>query len=405
MSDGSKSFSSLVHSIAISAQSAIQADWAAVLLRSEDGEWLVTSADTRQDAPFVRLRHNSQVPKWLESQDAVLRSADPFLDEPAVQFDEWDKALFGEHGVKLAAPISDGSNLIGLLVAGNGVAGDVYPVSALNYLKSISHVAGLAVSGHSDAGADDRSDPHADDQLLRRMAHDLKGPLATVMTYLDLLRQNKPGNLNDDQLTRVDKAGLSGRRLLRLLNDFVDFARLRSGSIGLERTEFELMSLVSEISDKLEPTLAGRSQNLRCTTPATDATIWADRARVTQMISILVANASRYSADGMPVDLEIWPEGNHLRVRVVDQGRGMSKDQVAKAFEPFDPDQPSRRSENDQTEAGSGLGLVLARGLAKLHGGELTLKSNTGEGTIAEIDMPVILAGEGSQLLEPPLQD
>ena len=57
----------------------------------------------------------------------------------------------------------------------------------------------------------------------------------------------------------------------------------------------------------------------------------------------------------------------------------------------------SRRSENDETEAGSGLGLVLARGLVRLHGGELTLQSSAGKGTIAEIEMPVVLAGEGSQ--------
>lgn len=396
MTDGSNSFSALVRNITLSVQSAMQTDWVAVLLRSDDGEWFVTSADTRQDAPFIRLRHNGQVPKWLEAQDAVLRAADPYRDEPAVQFDQWDDALFEEHNVQLAAPIRDGSNLIGVLLTGNGVAGGVFPVSALNYLKSLSDVAGLAVAGH--AIVNNETDNGAkDDQLLRRMAHDLKGPLATVMTYLDLVRQNKPGNLTDDQLTRIDKANRSGRRLLRLLNDFVDFARLRSGSIGLERTEFELASLAGELSDQLEPSLSARKQTLRCTVSPNKATIWADRTRVAQTISVLVSNASRYSTDGLPIDLEMWAEGNRLRVRVIDQGRGMSEGQLAKVFEPFDPDQPSRRSESDQTEAGSGLGLVLARGLVRLHGGELTLQSSTGKGTVAEIDMPVVLAGESGQ--------
>lgn len=397
MSDGPNSFSELVHSVAISVQSAIQSDWVAVLLRSEDGEWFVTSADTRQDAPFIRLRHNSQVPKWLESQDAVLRSGDPYLEEPAVQFDEWDDTLFEEHNVQLAAPINDGKNLIGVVLSGGGVAGNVFPVSALNYLKSISSVAGLAIAGHSLASGEEKEDDTAEDQLLRRMAHDLKGPLATVMTYLDLVRQNKPGNLTDDQLTRIDKANRSGRRLLRLLNDFVDFARLRSGSIGLERTEFELAELAAVVTDEMEPVLGARKQTLRCSVPPNKTTIWADRARVAQVISVLVANASRYSSDALPVDLEIWAEGNRLRVRVIDHGRGMSESQLSKVFEPFDPDQPSRRSENDQTEAGSGLGLVLARGLVRLHGGDLTMQSSTGKGTIAEIEMPVVLSGEGSQ--------
>lgn len=398
MSDGSNSFSSLVHNIAMSAQSAIQSNWAAVLLRSEDGEWIVTSADTRPDAPFIRLRHNGQVPKWLEAQDAVLRANDPFLAEPAVQFDEWDMALFAEHGSQLAAPIQGESGLIGVLLAGNGIAGNVYPVSSLNYLKSVSDVAGMAIAGHSfyaDAARAGSGD--GDDQLLRRMAHDLKGPLATVMTYLDLVRQNKTGNLTEDQVNRIDKASKSGRRLLRLLNDFVDYARLKSGSMGLDRTEFELASLAAEVSDQVAPALAARNQQLRCTTPSTGVTVWADRAKVAQMVLTLIANASRYSADALPVDVEIWAEGNRLRVRVSDQGRGMSREELAKVFEPFDADQPSRRSENDQTEAGSGLGLVLARGFAQLHGGRLLIQSSAGKGTVAEIDMPVVLAGEGHQ--------
>ncbi len=398
MSDGPNSFSGLVRSIATSAQAAIQADWVAVLLRSDDAEWFVTSADTRQDAPFIKVRHNSQVAKWLESQDAVLRVSDPYLQEPAVQFDEWDDALFDEHRIQLAAPINDGTGLIGIMVAGAGVAGSTYPVSALNYMKSLSAVAGLAIAGNAQFMFDDEEDDDAaEDQLLRRMAHDLKGPLATVMTYLDLVRQNKPGNLTDDQMTRLDKANRSGRRLLRLLNDFVDYARMQAGTVGLDRTEFELGDLASDITRELEQTLEARKQTLRCTVPPNKAIIWADRMRLTQIVSVLVGNASRYSADALPIDLEMWAEGNRLRVRVVDQGRGMTESQLAKVFEPFDPDQPSRRSENDQTEAGSGLGLVLARGLVRLHGGELTIQSSEGKGTVVEVSMPVVLAGEGSQ--------
>lgn len=394
MPEGSNNFSLLVHSIALSAQSAIQSSWAAVLLRSEDGEWFVTCADTRPDAPFIKLRHNSQVPKWLESQGAVLRANDTFLQEPAVQFDEWDEALFKGSGVQLAAPIAGEQGLIGLLVAGKGVAGNVFPVSAMNYLKSVSDVAGLAVAEHSGRSANPDEGHVTDDQFIRRMAHDLKGPLSTVMTYLDLVRQNKPGNLTENQLTRIDKAGRSGRRLLRLLNDFVDFARLRSGTLGLDRTEFEVASMVAEVSDLTMPAIEARGQTLRCTVPSDQVTVWADRQRVVQVITSLVANASRYSTDSLPVDLEVWAEGNRLRVRVSDQGRGLSSEQVKKVFEPFDPDQPSRQSESDQTEAGSGLGLVLARELVELHGGDLTLQSKIGEGTVAEFGMPVVLGGE-----------
>ena len=139
---------------------------------------------------------------------------------------------------------------------------------------------------------------------------------------------------------------------------------------------------------------SSRGQTLRCTVPSDQVTVWADRQRVVQVITSLVANASRYSTDSLPVDLEVWAEGNRLRVRVSDQGRGLSSEQVKKVFEPFDPDQPSRQSESDQTEAGSGLGLVLARELVELHGGELTLHSKPGEGTVAEFGMPVVLGGE-----------
>jgi signal transduction histidine kinase len=391
MTSGSQSFSSLVHSIAVSTQLAIQASWVAVLVRSDDGEWFVTAADTRPDAPFIRLLHNSQVPKWLEMEQAVLRSNHPFLDEPRVPFDEWDRALFRTFEAELAAPVMGEYGLLGLVVAGKGAAGSHYPVSHLNFFKSMADMAGMAVQGHVEKAPSRRDDG---DEILRRMAHDLKGPLATILTYIDLVRQNKAGNLNDDQVERLDKAGRSGRRLLKLLNDFVDFARLRAGSLGLERSEFELSSLMAEVTDSLEPGMDARGQRLRYTGQDDSVVLWADRARTVQIVSTLIANASRYSPDGVPVDVEAWPEGSVLHFRVLDRGRGMDDDQVRSVFEPFSQQQHSQRSEADQAETGSGLGLVLARGLIELHGGKIRVTSRVGEGTVAEFDLPVVLSGD-----------
>ena len=114
-------FSLLIRSVANSVQSAIQSSWAAVLLKSDDGEWFSTSADTRPDAPFIKLRHNSQIAKWLESQDGVLRASDPRLTTPSETFDEWDEALLEEHHVEIISPVNDGGILIGVIVAGEGV--------------------------------------------------------------------------------------------------------------------------------------------------------------------------------------------------------------------------------------------------------------------------------------------
>ena len=389
-------FSLLIRSVANSVQSAIQSSWAAVLLKSDDGEWFSTSADTRPDAPFIKLRHNSQIAKWLESQDGVLRASDPLLTTPSETFDEWDEALLEEHHVEIISPVNDGGILIGVIVAGEGVAGSAYPVSSLNYMKSISDVAGMAIAAHGSTALANKDKGQANDQLIRRMAHDIKGPLATVMTYIDLLKQNKPGNLTDDQLVRLDKATRSGRRLHRLLEDFVDYQRLESGSLGLDRTEFELGSMAGAISDQFSVMVDNRDQELRVTTPSDPVTLWADRARTVQMVSALISNSSRYSSNGTPIDVEMWAEGNRFKVRVSDQGRGMSAEHLSRVFDPFDPNPPSRRSEDDQAETGSGLGLVLARGLAKLHGGKLSIQSSHGQGTVVEIEMPVVLAGEST---------
>ena len=210
-----------------------------------------------------------------------------------------------------------------------------------------------------------------------------------------LARSSARTDWTEDQISRVNKAGRSGRRLLRLLNDFVDYARMRAGTVGLDRTEFDIADLAADMDRDLSPSLKARGQELRCTTSPTKSTIWADRMRLGQIVGSLVSNASRYSADDKPVDLEMWAEGNRLRIRVVDQGRGMSEEQLKSVFDPFDPAQPSSRSESDQEGAGSGLGLVLARGLVKLHGGDISLQSDPGRGTVAEVDMPVVLAGEG----------
>ena len=391
MNAGPNGFSALVHGIAVSTQTALQAEWVAVLLPSDDSDWLVTAADTRPDAPFVRVRRHGHIGLWLRTEEAVLRASHPFLKDPTIQFDKSEVDLFGDTGARLAAPVLGGTSLAGMLIVGRPLGRSAYPVSHLNFAKSLADVAGLAITGH--AASTHQTQP-ADDVVMRRMSHDVKGPLSTIMTYIDLVRQNKNGALGDSELKRLTKASMAGRRLLTLLNDFVDFARLRSGTLGLDRTEFDLGTMLTELADSFAPMLAQRGQQLRCTGPSEAVTVWADKSRLAQIVSTLLSNASRYSPEGVPLDLEASAEGARLKIRVTDRGRGMSGEQQRHVFEAFDPDKPSRRSEGDEADAGSGLGLVIARGLVKLHGGEIILQSSAGEGTVVSFEVPVILNGK-----------
>ncbi|MDJ0738002.1 MAG: ATP-binding protein [Nostocaceae cyanobacterium] len=216
----------------------------------------------------------------------------------------------------------------------------------------------------------------AKSEFLATMSHELRTPLNAIMGLSQLLQQEIVGNLNDKQKEYVNCIYGSGEHLLELINDILDLSKVEAGKEELLLSKLQVKDLcnyvISTVSDRAE------RKGLQLTTeidPQADICI-ADERRMKQMLLNLLTNAIKFTQAGK-VSLEVKKISTGLTFTVSDTGIGIDPEQLKLLFQPF---QQLDSRLNRQYE-GTGLGLALTRKLARLHGGDITVKSVLGEGS------------------------
>jgi signal transduction histidine kinase len=159
-----------------------------------------------------------------------------------------------------------------------------------------------------------------------------------------------------------------------------------AGKLRIEPTVFHTNELITELEKSFHPLIDTKSQTLSISAPQSDIWIEADRARVAQLLTNLISNAHKYSGENSEIVVSVSVEDEHLNVLVEDQGIGISEEDQKQLFTAF-----FRAVNTVAREAGgTGLGLVIARSIAELHGGELWLNSIEGQGTTVGFKLPGI---------------
>ena len=226
--------------------------------------------------------------------------------------------------------------------------------------------AALAREQHARADADAAN--RTKDEFLAMLSHELRNPLAPILTALDLMRLRTP----DAAVNERSIIERQVRHLKRLIDDLLDVSRVTSGKIQLTRTDVELSSIVARAGEVVEPLLDRRRQHLNVKVAGSGLLVHADVTRLTQVLVNLLTNASRYGRDGGHVDLTAERDGDAVIIAVTDDGSGMSPELLPRVFDLFT--QAPRRS--DRTQGGLGLGLAIVRSLVDLHGGSVTAHSD-----------------------------
>jgi PAS domain S-box-containing protein len=221
--------------------------------------------------------------------------------------------------------------------------------------------------------------------FLAAMSHELKTPLNAVLGFAEILNTEMFGPIGNPAY-RGYAADIhsSGTRLLGIINDLLDTARIEGGALTLAKHEVT-------VSDLIEGGIAlGQLRGRANCKIATDVQpslpeVEVDPQRLMQAIATLVANAIKFTPD----DGQITVHGRHtphgaIRIDVSDTGIGMSPEKIAEAFQPF------RQLDNTLARRfeGAGLGLSICKGLVDLHGGTLSIESAEGHGTTVSIELP-----------------
>jgi two-component system CheB/CheR fusion protein len=222
------------------------------------------------------------------------------------------------------------------------------------------------------------------DQFLSMLSHELRNPLAAILSSLELLRENG----NDEETIKLSY-GVMDRQfanLLRLVDDLLDVARLGQGKIALHKEHITLAETVDAALETAGPLLGPHRQTLRIAMPRTPIYIEADRGRIAQVVSNLLHNAAKYTPASGRIEVTGAIEDGKAILRVRDNGIGIAREVLPGIFE-FYAQGPSSSESNRR---GLGVGLALARQLIELHGGSINASSaGRGEGSEFIVRLPV----------------
>jgi signal transduction histidine kinase/GAF domain-containing protein/ActR/RegA family two-component response regulator len=230
------------------------------------------------------------------------------------------------------------------------------------------------------AAADDAA--RTKDEFLAMLGHELRNPLAPIVTALDLM------DLRGGEAFRAERTIISHqvRHLGRLVNDLLDISRITRGEILLHKERIEVAHVIANAIETASPLFEQKSQKLTVSVPDSGLPVFADPGRLAQAIANLLTNAAKYTEPGGSVTITAEREDRTACIRVRDSGIGIEPEILPKVFDLF---VQARRS-IDRSQGGLGIGLTIVRNLVELNGGSVTARSDgVGTGSEFAIRLPI----------------
>lgn len=237
-------------------------------------------------------------------------------------------------------------------------------------------------------------------EFLANMSHELRSPLNSLLLLSRSLYENRSGNLLDDQVQSAQLIYQSGNDLLELINDILDLSKIEAGHLSLQKDQLPLEELADSVDTAYQHVAAERGIALNVNVAlSAPATLESDRTRVRQILRNLLSNAIKFTEEGsVSVTFEaasaISSDPKYgLAVSVKDTGIGIKEADQKRIFETFQQADGS----TSRRFGGTGLGLSISRDLAHLLGGQITVASVPGEGSVFTLLLPLVAPFESDK--------
>jgi signal transduction histidine kinase/ActR/RegA family two-component response regulator len=223
-------------------------------------------------------------------------------------------------------------------------------------------------------------------QFLTSMSHELRTPLNAIIGYSEMLMEEAEADGRDSDIADLQRVLSSARQLLHLINDILDLSKIEAGRMDAIASEFDVAALVGEAAATLRPNVEKSGSTLRTEIDASVGVACTDAFKLNQCLLNLLSNAAKFTKDG-EIIVGARRVADEIEITVTDTGIGMTEEQVGRLFNAFE----QADALTARRYGGTGLGLALTRRIMQMLGGDVTVTSTYGEGSVFTLRFPVHL--------------
>ena len=233
------------------------------------------------------------------------------------------------------------------------------------------------------------------DEFLAMLGHELRNPLAPIVTALELIRRRDDGAFPRERQIIERQV----RHLSRMVDDLLDVSRIVAGKIELQPQPLDLREVVGRAMELSAPVLEKRAVAIETALPPAPVRVRGDPLRLTQVLCNLLTNAAKFTPPDKPIRIALEAAQDEARVTVADEGIGMAPALLARVFERFVQGEQALQ----RASGGLGLGLAIARSLVELHGGTIEAESGgAGCGSRFTVRLPLLSQASAAEPPAPP---
>ncbi|MBR9991344.1 MAG: GAF domain-containing protein [Gemmatimonadetes bacterium] len=371
------------------------ADWCIIHLRDDEGVPRLIAASHSDPDLAMRYRELEQrFPSSMQSGAAyaeVLRTGEVVHIEPVTNSYLQSIAQDEEHFTELrmfdissllSVPLRVEDSTCGVVTLGHAESGRTFVETDITLALELGRRAGNAVeNARLYQAAHYASEAKSD--FLAVMSHELRTPLNAIIGYSDLLIMGVPDGVPDSARRQIERIRIASTSLLHLVEEVLSFSRIEAGKEVIRISPVDLGPLVRDCVELIEPLASEKGLELKIVLPTAPLKVVSDERKIRQILTNLLSNAVKFTETGW-IEITARAVGGEVEIEVRDSGIGISAEDIDRIFDPF------WQVEQSATRrfGGTGLGLGVARKLAKLLEGRLEVKSDVGTGSAFTLVLP-----------------